>query len=320
MVICKASEYDCDFQHQVSGIITVTKGSSRTHYILTEKGMKKAKIKDNEPIAYNPRTETALVKELTDSSIDIFSVDTSNGKMLSSEIVLKPERINKNGEPFLAFPNLLSSCIQNDGTIILLVNYENLLIDKTDSKYSEAALDSVDFLYVYEKGDSKKLKKYIFPQNKISDNEKNHDYSWEEPQTIQCTRGNIYLFSEKHYANDEAFYHASRPIWLLRKINLNPQKEEKNITPFALIAYDDIRFAHYFEKENAVYSITCSLEEATGQLRVLRLNKGYELPEEVIEKKDGEFLFSETSDGKPLIFFAKTRNSVEEQKLELLLF
>lgn len=317
-LICKISEYDCDYQHNIPGIITVTKGSSRKHYALTENGMKKIEINDGEPVAYNPQTGTAVVKEVTDSSIDLFPVNTVNGKVLSSEIVLKPERTEKNGKPFFAFPTLLSGCVQNDGTIVLLVKYENLLIVKNSaSPYSEEDAENIDFLYVYEKGDVKKLKKYMFPQNEISENETASGDFLEEPEQIQCADKNIYLFSEKIYAHEEAFYHSSKPVHLLRKINLEPQKEEKNITPLALIAYDDIHLSRYFEKENSLYTVTRSSENEADRLHILRMNNGYELPEEPVEKGEGEFLFSETPDGKPLVFFVKNRkNAEEEQRLE----
>ena len=53
-------------------------------------------------------------------------------------------------------------------------------------------------------------------------------------------------------------------------------------------------------------------------MRITGLSEGYELPEEPVEKEGGEFLFSETPDGKPLIFFVKTRSHLEEQRIELL--
>jgi hypothetical protein len=94
------SEYDCNYQHKIPGIITLTKGSSRKHYILTENGMKKTKIEEGEPVAYNPETSAVIVKEVTDSSIDLFAVNALNGNIISSEIVLKPERTDKNGKHF----------------------------------------------------------------------------------------------------------------------------------------------------------------------------------------------------------------------------
>ena len=123
-VVCKISEYDCDFQQHTAGIITITKGSRRKHYILTEKGMVRAEIKEGEPLSYNPVTGTALVKEVTDSSIDVFTVDARSGHELSSVISLKPKMTGRDGKPFFALPTLLSGCTMNDGTILLLVNYE----------------------------------------------------------------------------------------------------------------------------------------------------------------------------------------------------
>lgn len=281
--------------------------------------MKKVKIREGEPVAFNPKTETAVIKEVTDSSIEIFTVNTRNGEAVSSEIFLKPEKFEKNGSPFSALPTLQSSCVQDDGTIVLLVNYENMLLTKnSDSPYSEEAAESIDFLYVYEKGDVEKIRKYIFPQSEIAEDTTAKDDFWEEPEQIQCFGGNIYLFSEKSYANDEIFYRLYKPNRLLSRINLNPQKEEKNITDIALIVYDDIRFKYYSEKERALYTFTRSLEEDTMKLRILRLEYGYELPEEPVEMSAGDFLFSETPDGKPLIFFVKTRNNLEEQRIELL--
>lgn len=282
--------------------------------------MKRTEIRDGEPVAYNTKTKTAVIKEVTDSSIEIFTVDTVKGKKLSPEIVLKPERVTKNGRPFFAFPTLLGGCVQEDGTIILLVNYENLLITKNQKMpYSEEAAESIDVLYVYEKGDIKNLKKYMFPQNEPSDG-KNGGYFWEEPRDIQCSEKGIYLFSEKNYTDDDTFYHVYKPVRLLEKVELSPQKDDKNISTAALIVYDDIRFNYYSEKENAVYVFTRFFESKTTEIHILGLEDGYEIPEEPVEKTNGEFLFSETQDGRPLIFFVKTRTNIEEQKIELLTF
>ena len=326
-VICRDSEYDCDYQHLVQGIVTVTKGSSRKHYVLTEKGMKPAKINDGEPVAYNPVTGAAVIKEMTDSSVEIFALDTRNGKKISSEIVLKPEKIIRSGRSFSAFPTLLSGCVLDDGTMVLLVNYENLLIAGNSSiHYSEEAAESIDVLYVYEKGGAKKLKKYIFPQNESREEEEEYededeevtlDYFWEEPKKLQCTGKNIRLFSEKQHANEFSLLRGSeQPGWILSGIALNPEKSDPKITDAAFIAYDDIRFNYYSEKEKKLYIFTRSLEDETVKLRILGLDSGYELPEEPVEKKGGEFLFSETPDGKPLIFFVKTRSGLGEQRLE----
>lgn len=314
-VICGVSEYDCDYQHRIPGIITVTKGSSRKHYILTENGMKKAEITEGEPIAYNPKTRTALVKEVTDSSIDIFAADTASGEKISSEIEIKPKRTEKYGMPFLAIPSLLSSCIQDDGTIILLLKY-----DKLEFNDSNTAAENRKVLHVYEKGEKKKLKKYFFP-NEFTHKAKTHsvrNYFPEEPQHLQCRGKNIYLFSEKNHATDISLFYRSQPNWILNRIDFDPEKESVNIGYPALIVYDNISFNYYSEKENSVYTAVQSSEKDKALLRITDLNEGYELPEEPIEKEDGEFLFSETPDGKPLIFFVKTRSHLEEQRIELL--
>ena len=316
-VVCKISEYDCDYQHQIPGILTVTKGSSRKHYILTEKGMKKAEIKEGEPLSYSPKTGVSLIKEITDSSIDVFAVDTKSGKTVSSEIVLKPERTEKDGKPFFAFPKLLSGCIQDDGTINLLVNYENLLLTKDPKMpYSEEDAEIIDFLYVYEKGEAKNLKRYAFPQNEPSEGDFG-DYFWEEPKFLQCAGEALYIFSEKQHANEISLFYTPQPNWILSRAGT--QKEEGKITDMALIAYDDITFNYYSKKENALYTIARSSEKDKAVLRITGLSEGYELPESPVERKSGEFLFSETTDGKPLIFFIKARGSIEEeQRIELL--
>lgn len=321
-VICRVSEYDCDYQHRIPGIITVTKGSSRVHYILTQKGLEKAEIEEGEPVAYNYETETALVKEATDSSIDIFTVDTGNGKELSPKIPLKPEKtLSEKGKTFYAFPKLLSGCVQNDGTIALLVRYENLLLNSRTNDprqyYDEESAEITVFLYIYDKGNSKKPKKYSFPQNEPSEGETG-GYFWEEPKLLQCSGREIYLFSEKNHANEISLFHSSLPTWILSRINLEPQKDEANITDTALIAYDNITFNYYSKKENSVYTAAQSNEKDKVVLRITGLSEGYELPEEPVEKEGGEFLFSETPDGKPLIFFVKTRSHLEEQRIELL--
>ncbi|MBO7127475.1 hypothetical protein J6W78_08035 [bacterium] len=320
MLICRVSEYDCDYQHRIPGIITVTKGSRRVHYILTKRGLEKAEIKEGEPVAYNPETGTAVIKEATDSSIDIFTVDTGNGKILSSEIVLKPERTEKNGKHFFAFPKLLSGCVQNDGTLALLVQYENLLSDSSriindPQHYSEEGISVA--LYLYEKGDAKKPKRYAFPQDEPPEGEAG-DYFWEEPKQLQCTGKEIYLFSEKNHTNEISLFYKSQPNWILSRINIDPKQEEASITDKALIVYDNIIFNYYSKKENTVYTTVQASEKDKTILRITGLNEGYELPEIPIEKEGGEFLFSETTDGKPLIFFVKTRSHLDEQRIELL--
>lgn len=318
-VVCRVSEYDCDYQHKTNGIISVTKGSSRRHYILTEKGMKQAKIEEGEPIAFNPETGTAVVKQVTDSTIDVFAVDTRNGKMLSSEISLKPKMTGKDGKTFFAVPTLISACSMNNGTIVLLINYEKpALID------SGAASESYDFLYVYEKGDVKKLKKYMFPYDEEPESgteEKANQYFWEEPKKIQCGEKNIYVFSERNYASGDLLFYNPQATWILDKIDLGNDKEIK-ISTLAFIAYDNILLNNYSEKENSVYSVTQSSgkEKETAELRILRPDEDGENPEEPLEKEGGDFLFSETSDGKLLVFFLKTRSHLEEQKIELLPF
>lgn len=311
-LICKASEYDCDYQHQIPGIITVTKGSSRKHYTLTEKGMERIKIKEGEPLAFDRKSKVALVKEFTDSSIDIFTVNTDSGERISSKISLKPKSIkNENGKPMLSIPTLLGSCLQNDGTIILLLNFE----------FADLGIksESRDFLYVYEKGDRKKLKKYPFLQENRQKTAGQDDFSSEDLHNIQCVGSSIYVFSEKDY--DESMYYSKyypQPNWFLNKIILDTEKIEANIENLALIAYDDVRFNNYSEKENAVYTVMHNSDKTT-ELRIIRLNDGYEIPDEPIEKTDGEFLFSETTEGKMLVFFVKNRtNPDEEERLELI--
>ena len=320
--VCKSSEYDCDYQHNVPGILTITKGSSRKHYILTEKGLEETGITEGEPVSYNPETGTVLVKEVTDSSVDIFAVDAENGKELSSRISLKPEKQTEDGESFFTIPTLLSGCVQKNGTIILLVNYEKpALSDPEDDSTETLSLN------VYEKGDAKKLKKYTFmlteeDVKELSENEDedSNDYSWKEPKHLQCSGIEIYLFSEKHHISGLSPFYMSQPNWIMSRIDLASGENETNITDMAFIAHDDIYFNHYYKKRNIVGTILRSPEEGSETLRILKLENGYELPEEPIEKKDGGFLFSETQGGKPLIFFVKTRSRLEDQRLELLNF
>lgn len=311
-VVCKVSEYDCDFQQHTAGILTVTKGSSRKHYILTEKGMKRAEIKEGEPVAFNPVTGAAVVKETTDSSIDIFTVDTRSGNELSSTISLKPKMTGKDGKPFFALPTLLSSCVMNDGTIVLLVNYE-----KPQFSGPEAAAENYNFLYVYEKGDAKKLKKYTFPYDEESGDEaaaKRDEYFWDEPKNIQCSGERIYIFSERSYTGGEFFFYRPQPNWVLNQIDIRPQQEESVLTPVALIAYDNVLFNLYSEKENTVYSLIHFSEKEKEVLRTLNLADGYELPDEQLERENGEFLLSVTPDGRILVFFIKIRGSIEEEE------
>lgn len=311
-VICRVSEYDCDYQHRISGIITVTKGSRRRHYLLTGSGMEETAIKEGEPVAYNPETETAVIKEETDSSIEIFTVDVTNGKTLSSGIELKPERPDISGKPVISVPAVSSGCIQNDGTVVLLVNYERLGVDGPD-----IVSENNDFLYVYEKGDPEKLKKYAFPQDEPSEGNLG-DHFWEEPEYIQCSGKNIYLFSEKNHTNELSIFQKSQPNWIVSLIDPDPEKGEKNIRDIAFIAYDDVWFNYYSEQKNTLYSALHSSETDKAALRITGLDEGYELPEEPVEKGEGNLLFSETPDGKPLIFFVKTRSRLDEQRLELL--
>ena len=320
-VICRAAEHDCDYQHHANGLIAITKGSSRKHYILTEKGLKKTGIEEGEPVFYNPETGTALIKEETDSSTDIFTVNAGNGKELSSKISLKPEKLTEDREYFISIPNLLSGCVQDDGTIVLLVNYA-----KSNLSYSESDTEETVLLNVYEKGDEKKLKKYMFtpeeqPESDENENKHSGGFLWEEPKNIQCTGKEIYLFSEKRYLDEFSLFYRPVPNWILGRIDPGSQKNEAVITDLAFIAYDDIYSKHYYKKQNAVAARTLSSrEEKTETLRIIKLENGYEIPEEPLEKKDGEFLFSETPGGKPLIFFVKTRNRLEDQRLELLEF
>lgn len=313
-VICKASEYDCDYQHTIPGIITVTKGSSRKHYILTEKGMKKTGIREGEPVAYNPETGTAAVKEITDSSIEIFTVDIRNGRQLSPAISFKPNMTSRDGKPFFAVPELRDSCILNDGTLVLLVSYEN--------NYSRTALGSYYFLYVYDKGKTKNPGKYIFREEEIPKNTGigiTDKPFWDEQKNIQCTGKNIYLFSERNYLTGEFFYRNPQTNIVLNRIDISPQGEAE-ISDITIVAYDNVIYEYYSEKEHAVYTVAQSSEDKTETLRILKLNEEYELPEEPIERTNGEFLFSETDDGKPLVFFVETRKNIEEQRLEILNF
>lgn len=317
-VICRISEYDCNYEHHVPGIITVTKGSSRLHYILTQKGLEKAEIKEGEPVAYNYETETVLVKETTDSSIDIFTVDTGNGKELSSKIPLKPGKtLSEKGKTFYAFPKLLSGCVQNDGTIALLVQHENLLSDSRINEPPYPEDGNTVSLYIYEKGDAKKLKRYSFPDDEPSESGPG-DYFWEEPKLLQCIGKEIYLFSEKNQANEISLFYRSQPNWILGRIGFDSRKDDASIIDTALIAYDDITFNYYSKKDSTLYTSVKSSEKDKAILRITGLKEGYELPEEPIERENGDFLFSETPDGKPLIFFVKTRSHQEEQRIELL--
>lgn len=311
--ICKVREYDCDYQHRIPGIITITKGSSRKHYFLTEKGLEKIRIKEGEPLAFNPKNRLAIAKEVTDSSIDIFTIDTDSGKRISPNISLKPHSIkDENGQTLLSVPILLSSCIQNDGTIVLLLNFEFGNLENTS--YNRV------FLYVYEKGDIKKIKKYDLPHYTLDENGYKGNYA-ERPHNLQCTGGDIYLFSEKNYSNGNPYYdkYYSQPNWFLNKINLDPQKNEANTEILAFIAYDDIRLNRYSEQENTIYTVAFSSEDEMEILHKISLSEGYELPDEPVEKENGEFLFSETTNGKSLVFFIKNRtNPDEEEKLELI--
>lgn len=310
-IVCKISEYDCDFQQRTAGILTVTKGSSRRHYILTEKGMKRAQIKEGEPLSYNPVTGTALVKEVTDSTIDVFTVDALSGHELSSGISLKPRITGRDGKPFFALPNLLSGCTMNDGTILLLVNYEKPGLS------SGVPSESYDFLFVYEKGDAEKLKKYVFPyyEEKEDDTaEKEDRFFWDEPRNIQCTGEKIYIFSERSYAGGEFFHYNPQPNWILEETEIPKQQENPSINTLALIAHDNVFFNLYSERENTVYSLLHYSEKDKEALGALRLTGGYELPEEPVEKENGEFLLSVTPDGRTLVFFIRIRGSIEEEE------
>ena len=309
-VVCKVSEYDCDYQQLTAGILTVTKGSHRRHYILTEKGMRRAEINEGEPVGFNPETGIAVIKEVTDSSIDVFTIDTRSGKETSSAISLKPKMKGKDGKPFFALPTLLSSCVMNDGTVVLLVNY-----DKPQFSGPEAAAESYDFLYVFEKGDPEKFKKYAFPYDEGSDDETDEEpeYFWDEPRNIQCIGEEIYLFSERSYAGGGFFFHNPQQNWILSRIKTAPQKEEPDMTPLAIVAYDNVVFNFYSVEENAVYSILHYSEEMEA-LRKLHLTDGYELPDEPLEKENGNFLLSAAPDGRMLVFFLQTRASIEEEQ------
>lgn len=276
--------------------------------------MRRAFIKEGEPVAYNPETETVVVKEETDSSVEVFTVNAENGKQLMQQIFLKPLKIGEGKGGLLSNPVLLSGCVQNDGTLNLLVSYEKIGVTSL-----EVVSDNYYVLYTYEKGNAKKVKKYIFPHEKETEGQESRYFS-EEPKHIQCTGGNLYLFSEKNYEKDslytDKYYLHSN--WYLYRADFGSNGKEAELVPLALIAYDNIWLNYYSEKEKVVYTLTPFVEEGRAVFRITDLNEGYELPEEPVEKENGDFLFSETTDGKPLLFFVKTRSGLEEQRIELL--
>ena len=320
-LVCKAEEHDCEYNiyAKARGILTVTKGSSRKHYVLTEKGLKKAVVKEGEPVSYNPRTKLAVVEERTDSSVEISIVNTENGKIIFSgiEIPVFDEVHDEENEEFalLSSPTVESGCVADDGTVILLVDYEQPKILRSKR---------FDFLFVYEKGDAKKAKKYVFPnlwnsQEKESSETERPEAGFEEsPLGIQCGKeGAIYLFSAKIWASGY-FSESVPPIYAHEKLNLNPKDGEANITSGDFIAFNGISSYYYSEKTKTLYTFSINAVSDAAVLRTLKLGE-YETPGEIVEKEDGRFLFSETADGKPLVFFVKNRKGAgEEQRLELL--
>ena len=335
-LICKAEDYSCEYEYNAPRFIAITKGSRRKHFILTENGLKPAKIKEGEPIAYNPANRLILVKTVTDSSIEISVVNSENGKTVSSGIELPVFKFDQEeisyGEnedfEYLSVPFLWSGCIQNDGSVVLLVNYKEP--DPNDSVHGKLARlfqKSVDFLFFYEKGNPKNMKKFAFQDKTAEDNGETGPDSGitEEPREIQCGKsGGIYLFSEKNWEGGTNFGilrpKYSFPLgWNLEKIDINPPKDTENIESLALIAYKERIYYNYFsEKEKTVFTFSDDSESPKNiLLRRLELSES-ETPAESITKEDGRFLFSETAGGKPLVFFVKTRKNIEEQRLELL--
>jgi len=338
-LICKAEDYSCEYEYSVPKFVTITKGSRRAHFILTENGLKNSKIKEGEPLTYNPVNKLMLVKAITDSSIEISVVNSENGKTLSSEIELPVFKFDQSKIPYgktedfeyLSVPFLWSGCIQNDGTVVLLVTYKepdpNEMIN---GKLARFLQKSYDFLFVYEKGNAKNVKKFAFPDRFTQQNDETDqglDFA-EEPREIQCGKnGEIYIFSEKNWGN-ETNYGVLHPKysfpfgWNLEKIDLEPKEDTENIENIAFITYKEKIYYNYFsEKENTIFTFSDDRESKKNiLLRKLELGES-EIPGGSLTKEDGRFLFSETADGKPLVFFVKTRkNASEEQRLELLDF
>lgn len=342
-LICKAEDSFCEYEYHAPGFVTITKGSRRKHFILTENGLKNSKIKEGEPVAYNPVNKLVLVKAITDSAIEISAVNSENGRTVSSGIELPVFKFSQEEIPYgetedfeyLSIPFLWSGCIQNDGTVVLLVNYKepdpNELIHGRLARFLQK---SYDFLFVYEKGNAKNVKKFAFPDRftqKNGETDANSSLA-EEPREIQCGKnGAIYIFSEKNWeSGPDSDTHDiygifgrkySSPLgWNFEKIELNPQNGAENIQNLGLIAYKEKIYYNYFsEKEKQIFTFSDDGEsEKNVLLRRLELGE-YEIPDEPVEKENGRFLFSETSDGKPLVFFVKTRkNAGEEERLELL--
>ena len=331
-LICKAGDSSCEYEYNALGFVTITKGSRRIHFILTEDGLKNSKIKEGEPVAYNPSNKLMLVKTTTDSSIEISVVNSENGKTVSSGIELPVFKFDQDQIPYgesedfeyLSIPFLWGGCIRNDGTAVLLVNYkEPEPNDIVNGKLARFLQKSYDFLFVYKKGDAKDVKKFAF-QDKL---EQNNGVA-EEPREIQCGKnGAIYLFSEKSWEG-EADYGILRPKysfplgWHLEKIELDLQKNTENIEHLAFIAYQEqIHYNYFSEKEKTVFTFSDdSGSREKNLLRRLELGES-EIPDEPVEKEGGRFLFAETPDGKPLVFFVRTRkNAGEEERLELLNF
>ena len=342
-LICKAEDSSCEYEYHAPGFVTITKGSRRKHFILTENGLKNSKIKEGEPVAYNPVNKLMLVKAITDSAIEISVVSSENGRTVSSGIELPIFKFSQDEIPYgetgdfeyLSIPFLWSGCLQDDGTVVLLVNYKepdpNELIHGRLARFLQK---SYDFLFVYEKGDAQNVKKFAFPDRLTQKNGETGVNSGvaEEPREIQCGKnGEIYLFSEKNWENGHDsdspdIYGIFRPKysfplgWNFEKIELDSQKGSKNIENLGFIAFDERIYYNYFsEKKKRIFTFSDSRKSKEKVfLRRLELGES-EIPYEPVEKEKGRFLFSETSNGKPLVFFVKTRkNAGEEERLELL--
>lgn len=318
-LLCKAGDFSCEYEYNTPGFVTVTQGSRRRHFILTRNGLRGSKIKEGEPVAYNPANKLAAVEERTDSSIEVSIIDTESGETVSSSIefpIFEHEHKEEN-EAFgtLTYPSIESACITDNGTLVILVDYDQPPMNSYSEHY--------DFIFVFEKGNAGNIKKYVFPDSwslkgdtLTGKNSYQTDFE-ESPIKIQCGRnGEIYLLTAKLWGNSYT-RNAFPPVYNLDGIDLNPQKGKANITNIALIAFDKMHSFHYFEKTKSIYSFLKGEDDENAVLRRLDLGE-YEITDKPIEREDGRFLFSETPDGKPLVFFVKTRKNIEEQRLELL--
>ena len=315
-LICKAGDFSCEYEHNIPGFVTIIRGSGREHFILTEKGLRRSEIKEGEPIAYNPKNNLALVKETTDSGIEISVINAETGKTVSSEIKIpKFEKEHKEeDEEFsrLTDPSVSSACLTDNGSVVLLVTYEQLY------NYSK----ELNFIFVYEKGGAGNAKKYAFrdPVN-VEDTTGEEDeipgWSEDSPLEIQCGKDDgIYLLTAKIRRSDFALK-SFKPVYNLDRVDLKTGETE--FTNIAFIAFDRLHSSYYSEKEKKIYNFLN--DPASNEKVILRiLEPGeYEIPGEPLEKEDGSLLLSETADGKVLVFFVKNRkNSEEEQRLEQL--